>query len=136
MGTIEVLSTRVYCLPTIGRRVLPDGVFCEQAHYGREPDAMDNDSIDDLGGPSPEGRRGGSAGTGEFLEARATLHHEDGTVQDLRLEVSALNFRRQPEGSLVGALEESAVELDDVDRIEVEIGGEALTLKQTGWEIQ
>lgn len=97
---------------------------------------MDHDSIEDLGGPSPEGRRGGSGGTGEFLEARATVYREDGTVQDCRLEVSALNFRRQPEASLVGALEESAVDLDDVEQIEVEIGREALTLKQTGWEIQ
>lgn len=99
-------------------------------------DAMDSDSIEDLGGPSPEGRRGGTAGTGEFLEARATVYHEEGAVKDLRLEVSALNFRRQPEGALVGALEESAVDPDELERIEVEIGGEALTLKQTGWEIQ
>lgn len=97
---------------------------------------MDNDSIEDLGGPSPEGRRGGSAGTGEFLEAHATLHQDDGTMQTLRFEVSALNFRRQPEAALVSELEQSAVDLDDTDRIEVDIGGETLTLKQTGWEIQ
>ena len=97
---------------------------------------MSNDSIEDLGGPSPEGRRGGSAGTGEFLEARATVHQEDGSTQTLRFEVSALNFRRRPEASLVGELEDAAVELDAAETIEVDIGGETLTLKQTGWEIQ
>lgn len=97
---------------------------------------MSNDSIEDLGGPSPEGRRGGSAGTGEFLEARATVHQEDGSTQTLRFEVSALNFRRRPEASLVGELEDAAVELEAAETIEVDIGGETLTLKQTGWEIQ
>jgi len=97
---------------------------------------MSDDSIENLGGPSPEGRRGGSAGTGEFLEARATVHRDDGTTQTLRFEVSALNFRRQPEASLVGVLEDAGVELDTAETIEVEIGGETLTLKQTGWEIQ
>jgi len=94
---------------------------------------MSND-IDDLGGgPSPEGRRGGSAGTGEFMEARATIHREDGQIQSARLEVSAHNFRRGPEVTLVGALREADVDLDEVERIEVEVGGETLTLKQTGW---
>jgi hypothetical protein len=98
---------------------------------------MSGDSIEDLGGgPSPEGRRGGSAGTGEFMEARATVHREDGSLDHLRFEVSALNFRRQPEAALVGALKESSVGLEDAERVEVEIGGETLTLKQTGWEIQ
>jgi hypothetical protein len=98
---------------------------------------MSNDEIEDLGGgPSPEGRRGGSAGTGEFMEARATIHREDGQIQSTLLEVSAHNFRRGPEGTLVGALREADVDLDEVERIEVEVGGETLTLKQTGWEIQ
>ena len=97
---------------------------------------MDSDPLEDLGGgPSPEGRRGGSAGTGEFMEARATIHRDDGSLAEFRLEVSALNFRRQPEATLVGALKDAA-DLEGAERIEVEIGGEALTLKQTGWEIQ
>ena len=99
--------------------------------------SMNSDSIENIGGPqSPEGRRGGSAGTGEFLEAQATIHREDGALDQLRLEVSALNFRRQPEAALLGALKESPAGLEDADRIEVEIGGEVLTLKRTGWEIQ
>lgn len=99
--------------------------------------SIDSDPLEDPGGgPSPAGRRGGSAGTGEFLEAKATIHREDGSLDHLRLEVSALNFRRQPEGALVGALEDSAANLEDAERIEVEIGGEPLTLRQTGWEIQ
>ena len=98
---------------------------------------MSSDKIENLGGgPSPEGRRGGSAGTGEFMEARATLHHEDGQLESVQLEVSAHNFRRGPEVTLVGALREADVDLDSVERIEVEVGGEMLTLKQTGWEIQ
>lgn len=98
---------------------------------------MSSDPIEDLGGgPSPEGRRGGSVGTGEFLEAQATVHREDGSLDSLRLEVSAHKFRRQPEAVLVGALEEAASSLEDVDHVEVQIGGETLTLKQTGWEIQ
>lgn len=98
---------------------------------------MSNDTIEDLGGgPSPEGRRGGSAGTGEFLEARATIHREDGTLESRQLEVTAHNFRRRPEATLVGALRESDVDLEDAERIEVDIRGETLTLKQTGWEIQ
>ena len=104
--------------------------------FHRPIDQMSND-IDDLGGgPSPEGRRGSSAGTGEFMEARATIHREDGQIQSARLEVSAHNFRRGPEVTLVGALREADVDLDEVERIEVEVGGETLTLKQTGWEIQ
>jgi len=97
---------------------------------------MSTDTIDDLGGPSPEGRRGSSAGTGEFLGARATIHGTDGTIETCQLEVSAHNFRRRPEVTLVDSLQEADVELDDVETIEVEIQGETLTLKQTGWEIQ
>jgi len=98
---------------------------------------MSTDTIDDLGGgPSPEGRRGSSAGTGEFLGARATVHREDGTIETCRLEVAAHNFRRRPEATLVDSLQESDVDLETVETIEVEIRGETLTLKQTGWEIQ
>ena len=98
---------------------------------------MSSDDIEHIGGgPSPEGRRGGSTGTGEFMEARATVHREDGTLQEVRLDVSAHNFRRAPEGALVGALRESPVELETAEEIEVEIGGQVLTLRQTGWEIQ
>lgn len=74
-------------------------------------------------GGSPEGRRGGSAGTGEFLEARATVHQEDGTTQNVQREVSALNFCRQPEAALVGEMETSTIDLEDAERIEVRIGG-------------
>jgi hypothetical protein len=98
---------------------------------------MSSDEIEDLGGgPSPEGRRGGSAGTGEFMEARARVQYEDGSAKDLRLEVAAHNFRRAPEGALVGALKESPADLEEAEEVEVEIGGETLTLRQTGWEIQ
>lgn len=98
---------------------------------------MNNDTIEDLGGGlSPEGRRGSSSGTGEFVEARAEVHRKDGTLESLQLEVSAHNFRRRPEAALVGALKESDVDLEGASRIEVEVGGETLTLKQTGWEIQ
>jgi len=98
---------------------------------------MSSDTIENLGGgPSPEGRRGPSAGTGEFLEARATIHREDGTLANCRLEVSAHNFRRRPEAALVGSLHESDVDLENAEWIEVDIRGETLTLKQTGWEIQ
>lgn len=98
---------------------------------------MSSDEIENLGGgPSPEGRRAGSAGTGEFLEARAMVQFEDGTVRDLRIEVSAHNFQRAPEGALVGALEESSADLEGAEEIEVQIGGETLTLRRTGWEIQ
>ncbi len=98
---------------------------------------MSSDEIENLGGgASPEGRRGGSAGTGEFLEARATVQFDDGTVRELRIEVAAHNFRRAPEGALVGALQEAPVDLDGAEEIEVQIGGETLTLRQTGWEIQ
>ena len=97
---------------------------------------MSDDTTHDLGGPSPAGRPGGSAGTGEFLEARATIYREDGGLDHLQLEISALNFRRQPEAALIGALKESNAGLEGAEQIEVEIGGETLTLKQTGWEIQ
>lgn len=98
---------------------------------------MSSDTSYDLGGgPSPEGRRGSSAGTGEFMEAQVTVHREDGGAKDLRIEVSAHNFRRRPEATLVGSLRDSDVDLEEADRIGVEIGGERLTLKQTGWEIQ
>jgi hypothetical protein len=97
---------------------------------------MSDDTIDDLGGPSPTGRPGGSAGTGEFLEAQAMIYREDGGLDHLQLEVSALNFRRQPESAIISALKESSIGLEGAERIEVEIGGESLTLKQTGWEIQ
>jgi len=100
-------------------------------------DPMDSDPFEDPGGgPSPAGRRGGSAGTGEFMEAEATIHREDGSLDHVRLEVSALSFRRQPEGALVGALKESATGLENAERVEIKIGGETLTLRQTGWEIQ
>lgn len=98
---------------------------------------MSSDDIEDLGGgPSPEGRRGGAHGTGEFMEARATVHREDGDVQSARLEVSAHNFRRAPEAALVGALQDSGADLEEAEEIEVAIGGETLVLRQTGWEIQ
>ena len=97
---------------------------------------MSNNTIDDLGGPSPAGRPGGSAGTGEFLGGRATLHCTDGTIETCQLEVSAHNFHRRPEATLVDSLRESDADLDDVETIEVEIRGETLTLKQTGWEMQ
>jgi hypothetical protein len=98
---------------------------------------MSSDEIEDLGGgPSPEGRRGGAHGTGEFMEARATVHREDGDVRSARLEVSAHNFRRAPEAALVGALQDSGADLEAAEKIEVEIGGETLILRQTGWEIQ
>lgn len=98
---------------------------------------MSSDEIEELGGgPSPEGHRGGAHGTGEFMGARATVHREDGTVRTVRLEVSAHNFHRAPEAALVGALQESGVELEEADEIEIDIGGETLTLRQTGWEIQ
>jgi hypothetical protein len=98
---------------------------------------MSSDEIENLGGgPSPEGRRGGAHGTGEFMEARATIQREDGEVRSARLEVSAHNFRRAPEAALVGALKESGADLEEAEEIEVEIGGETLVLRQTGWEIQ
>jgi hypothetical protein len=37
---------------------------------------------------------------------------------------------------LVGALQESGAELEEADEVEIDIGGETLTLRQTGWEIQ
>jgi len=98
---------------------------------------MSSDEIENLGGgPSPAGRRGGSAGTGEFLEAQATVQLADGTARTVQIEVAAHNFRRAPEGALVGALNESSADLEEAEEIEVEIGGETLTLRQTGWEIQ
>lgn len=98
---------------------------------------MSNDTIDNLGGNlNPEGRRGGSGGTGEFMEAQVTVHRTDGEVQSATLEVPALNFRRAPEAALVGALRESDADLEAAEEIAVEIGGETLTLRQTGWEIQ
>lgn len=98
---------------------------------------MSSDTIDDLGGGlSPEGRRGGGGGTGEFMEAHVTVYREDGEVRAAQLEVPALNFRRAPEAALVGALRESDADLEGAEEIEVEVGGETLTLQQTGWEIQ
>ena len=98
---------------------------------------MSSDDIEHIGGgPSPEGHRGRSTGTGEFMEARATIQREDGSLQEVRLDVSARNFRRAPEGTLIGALYESQVDLEVAEEIEVEIGGQVLTLRQTGWEIQ
>jgi hypothetical protein len=70
------------------------------------------------------------------MEARARVRYEDESGEDLRLEVSAHNFRRVPEGALVGALKESPADLEEAEEIEVQIGGETLTLRQTGWEIQ
>ena len=97
---------------------------------------MSTDSIEDLGGPSPEGRQGGSAGTGEFMTARATLYREDGDLDDRRVEVSSHRFQRGPVTALIAALEDAGADLESTARIEVEIGGEELTLKRTGWEIQ
>ena len=100
-------------------------------------DESDGDaSIENLGGPSPEGHQAGPTGTGEFLEVRATIYHESGEVSSSRLEISSHRFRRAPEASLVSSLKESEGTLEGVDRIEVQVGGEELTLKQTGWEIQ
>ena len=98
---------------------------------------MSSDEIEDLGGgSSPAGRRGGSAGTGEFLEGRARILQKSGEVQAAQVEVSAHNFRRAPEAALVGALEESGADWEAAEEIEVEIGGETLTLRKPGWEIQ
>ena len=57
-------------------------------------------------------------------------------MRSARLEVSAHNFRRAPEAALVGALQDSGADLEAAEKIEVEIGGETLILRQTGWEIQ
>lgn len=97
---------------------------------------MSDGTIEDLGGPSPEGRQAGPTGTGEFYAGRAELHHEDGTLEAAGVEISSDRFRRAPTRSLIAALEEAGADLEATERIEVRIGGEKLTLKKTGWEIQ
>jgi len=92
--------------------------------------------FEDLGGPSPKGHQAGPTGTGEFLEAKAEIYHESGEISTARLELSSHRFRRAPERALIQALNESEEDLEDAQRIEVQVGGEKLTLKQTGWEIQ
>jgi len=97
---------------------------------------MSEDTIDDLGGPSPEGRQAGPTGTGEFYTGRAELHHEDGTLDTAEVEISSDRFRRAPTRSLIAALEEAGADLEVTERIEVWIGREKLTLKKTRWEVQ
>ena len=97
---------------------------------------MSDDTIEDLGGPSPKGRQASPTGTGEFYTGRVDLHHEDGTLEAAEVEISSDRFRRAPTRSLIAALEEAGAELEPVERIEVRIGGEELTLRQTRWEIQ
>lgn len=87
-------------------------------------------------GASPTGHEAGPTGTGQFLEARATIYHESGETSSARLEISTHRFRRAPASSLAESLKESEGDLEGIERIEVQIGGEELTLKQTGWEIQ
>lgn len=85
---------------------------------------------------NPQGRRGGSAGTAEYMEAQVTVHRAGGSPQELRIEVTAQNFRRRPEVTLVSRLQDSDIDLEEAERIEVKIRGERLTLKQTRWEMQ
>lgn len=101
----------------------------------------DTDRADDLGGPSPEGRQGSSAGTGEFLTADVRLYRTDETpeaadVERAKVEVSSHRFRRAPARTLIEAIEEAGADLESTERIDVKIAGEELTLRQTGWEIQ
>jgi translation initiation factor 1 (eIF-1/SUI1) len=70
------------------------------------------------------------------MEAQVTVHRAGESPQELRIEVPAQNFRRRPEVTLVSRLQDSDIDREEAERIEVKIRGERLTLKQTGWEIQ
>lgn len=52
------------------------------------------------------------------------------------MEVSSHQFSKAPARSLIGAFKVARADLEATEQIEGDIGGEELTLRQTGWEIQ